>query len=176
MRQRPGTRAAAKATLTAAEVAAIPPAREGEVGPEFIDENGHMNILHYMELNARAIGHLLDLAGLDEAFRSAHAVGLFALEQHLTYSSELRLHDAFTVRPTIVDRSQRVVHAVSFVVDETRNVVANSLEQVVALVSREHRRATPFPQPVSQRLDVVMNRDAHVAWRGHACGRLGIKR
>ncbi|WP_181779274.1 thioesterase family protein [Pseudonocardia pini] len=164
-------------TAPSADVTAIPAVWSGEVLAEHIDENGHMNLLHYVELNARAIGLLMDRVGLDAGHRQRADVGLFTLEQRVTYRSEMLVGRRMSVRPAALDRSDSVVHTVSYLVDEDSGAISSTLEQTVMSVSRATRRAVPFPPWAAARLDeAIATTGATAARPDPACGRIGIRR
>ena len=60
------------------------------VRPEWIDENGHMNVGYYVVVFDYATDEFLDYIGLTRDYKDAHGVTTFTLEAHVTYQRELR--------------------------------------------------------------------------------------
>src|SRR5574340_1289916 len=59
------------------------------VPPDFEDENGHMNIRHYLDLGARAIDTAFRRIGLTDEYRATRRQGFFTAEHHLKYFAEI---------------------------------------------------------------------------------------
>lgn len=147
---------------TADQVRALPAQADREVTSDVIDENGHMNIAHYFHPAAYAVWETMQQAGVDADYIAHRGLSFFTVEHHLRYLAEMRLGDRFTVRPQLLERSDKVLHALSYVLDETHDRLACVLEVSYVHVSMEDRRAVPVPDDVAAALD-----------RGIAAGRLG---
>src|SRR2546421_12493413 len=62
---------------------------EGEVLPEWIDWNGHLNLAYYVVLFDRATDLLFDELGLGLDYRRNEEKGTFVVETHNLYEREL---------------------------------------------------------------------------------------
>ena len=60
------------------------------VRPEWIDNNGHMNMGYYVVVFDLATDEWLSWVGLDAAHRDTQRVTTFCLEAHVTYHREVR--------------------------------------------------------------------------------------
>ncbi len=81
--------------------------------------------------------------GVDADYIAHRGLSFFTVEHHLRYLAEMRLGDRFTVRPQLLERSEKVLHALSYVLDETHDRLACVLEVSYVHVSMEDRRAVP---------------------------------
>jgi acyl-CoA thioester hydrolase len=145
------------------------------VPEEFIDANGHMNIGRYLEVASRGLWESTKAAGFDANYISERNVSTFTAEHHLRYLSELRLGDELSVHPRLLQRSDKVFHSITFVVDQTRKVLAATCEAVLIHVDMASRRPAAFPADIAAGLDTLLA--AHdVAWPAPVCGAMGVSR
>jgi acyl-CoA thioester hydrolase len=148
----------------------------GQVLPDYIDTNGHMNIVRYFELNSLALMRFMEEdAGLDPDHRAKARTSMFTAEHHLMYYSELLVGEPFSVYPVVVERSNRALHMMSYLVDTTRGVVANTLETLGVHVSLDSRRAVPFPPATAGKLDDMAREQLLWNWRPIGCGSIGLR-
>lgn len=113
------------------------------VRPEWIDENGHMNLAFYVVVFDGATDLLWDVIGLGQPYRQATGNGTFAAETHILYRAELLLGDAVSVSTQILGADAKRLH----LAHEIRRGPALIAQQKIMLlhVSLETRRVTPFP-------------------------------
>lgn len=138
---------------TYAEVLVLPAAPTRIVPAEFGDGNGHLNVRHYLGIFDDAEWALFDAFGAGNDASSAGTGGMFALEQHLTYRREVLVGEEVAVHLRMLDRSDKLVHFVSYLVNHTRREVAASMEALEAYVAYQSRRTSPFSTDAQQVLD-----------------------
>ena len=63
---------------------------------------------------------LFDVFGAGNDASAAGTGGMFALEQHLTYRREVLVGDEVAVHLRLVDRSEKLIHLVSYLVNHSR--------------------------------------------------------
>lgn len=158
------------------QVLDLPAVFDRVVEPEFIDQNGHMNIGDYLQLGSWAIWESTKAAGIDHAYVDEQQMSLFTVEQHLRYHSELRLGDRFTVHTRLLERSSRAVHAMAFVLDRENDALANTQETTLVHVSTTLRRSVDLPAPVATAVDAVIAEHAALEWSAPVCGAMGLRR
>jgi acyl-CoA thioester hydrolase len=128
---------------------------EGEVRPEWIDHNGHMNLAYYTVLFDYATDLMfaeLDL-GLDYRRRTDH--GTFVTETHNRYERELLVGEKVRVAIQIVaidDKRLHLAHEMFRLDDRLR---AATQELLFIHVDLKERRVTPFPPDLRARLDAA---------------------
>lgn len=122
--------------------------REGVVGAELIDENGHVSILQYFELCARGVDDVLQLIGISDDYRNVRRMGVFAAEHHMHYSAELLQEDGWAIHPQVLAHSAKAFHVVSLMVSTSRRQLACSMETVYVHVDLESRRPVAMPDDV----------------------------
>ncbi|SNQ47699.1 Acyl-CoA thioester hydrolase [Frankia canadensis] len=158
------------------QVTQLPALVEAKVEPEFIDFNGHMNIRHYLDAGAQSADRLCHAVGIDQAYRLDRRMTLFTAEHHLRYLSELQTGDAFSGHTRVLDLSDKVVHLMSFLVDQSRERLACTVEIVLVHVGLEERRPRPFPANVSAGWDRLLSESRALRWTAPVCGSMGVRR
>lgn len=158
------------------QVSQIPPVREGEVEPAFIDENGHMNISDYFRLTSHALWQDQRAAGFTDTYLTERQMSLFTVEQHIRYFGEMRLGQPFTVHNRFIARSARAVHAMAFVLDQDKRALACTMEATWVHVDMQSRRSVDLPEDLADGLDGLLSRDGQLDWPAPLIGGMGVRR
>ncbi|HET8726879.1 MAG TPA: thioesterase family protein [Alphaproteobacteria bacterium] len=80
------------------------------VRPEWVDYNGHMSEAYYVLVFGHATDALLDLVGLDAAYRDANHRSLYTAEAHVRYLHEVKLGAALAIRTGVFAIDAKRVH------------------------------------------------------------------
>ncbi|MEW1822185.1 thioesterase family protein [Arthrobacter sp. NPDC080031] len=158
------------------QVAALPILAKGSVTPDFIDANGHMNIRHYLEIGADCSQVLCDDSGAPQGYIVERKLGVFTAEHHLRYLGEMRVGDEYTAHARVIDRSDKAVQMLAFLLDRERNRLSNTFETLLIHMDMETRRPTGFPADVAGNLDRMIGHDANTGWDAPLCGVMGVRR
>jgi len=158
------------------QIIQLPVRVEQVVPPEFIDENGHMNIRHYFDAASHALWYLNIALGMDESYNEERGLSLFTVEQHLRYFSEMNLGDRFTVHGRLLERSGKVLHGMAFVVSPDSESLACTFEATYIHVSMTTRRSVPIPDDLAARFDAEIARGDELGWAAPVCGAMGVHR
>lgn len=158
---------------TAEQVRTLPALFERPVPQDAIDENGHMNISVYFRDGAWAPWNRLVELGMDADYIEERGLSFFTVEHAIRYLGELRLDEPYSVHPGFAGRTSKAVHAVSFVLDQTRDKVVCVMEVMYVHVSMESRRACDIPDDLTAALDAEI--DAH-PWVADAATGLSLRR
>jgi len=128
----------------------------GEVLPEWIDANGHMNLAYYVVLFDRATDLLYDELGVGQAYRDATGNSTFAAETHTLYERELLVGEKVRVRAHLLGADEKRLHYFHemFHLDGGHRVAA---QELLALhIDLGIRRVAAFPADVSARLQAAV--------------------
>jgi acyl-CoA thioester hydrolase len=168
----------ARAPLPSAEeVRQLPALLKAAVVPEWIDVNGHMNVRHYLELCAAGTSIVCyDTIGIDDAYRAERRMGVFTAEHHLMYFSELHVGEELSVHVRVLERSDKVVHMIGLLVDDTHDRLANALEVTLVHVDMDARTSVPMPQDIAAGFDRQISVSAALDWEPPLCGAMGVGR
>lgn len=150
-------------------------ALDASVPPEFIDVNGHVNVQHYLHLGTLGVGTLLDLVGLDEAYRRDRGFSVFTRKHHVEYLHELLLGDRVSIHAFAVDRSRAAVHAVSYIVDARRQRLAATVETMLVHIDLVARRPVPIPGDLAARIDAEVTGPGHARFEHSLSGALALR-
>jgi len=142
----------------------IPSREECRVRSHWVDVNGHLNVQHYFTLAATTVGYWYEDIGLDQRYRIERRHSIFTQSHHLDYHAEVGLDDRISVRPRLLARSSGAVHARSFIVNETQDRLACTLEVVFVHVGLEARASVPFPVDVVGWIDTAMVAQPALGW------------
>lgn len=150
---------------TVPQVQALPCAHEQAIPPDFADANGHMNIVRYMQLHNDAAWKYMHHFGLGEEHAADGSAGSFEVEQHLCYLREVHVGDVVAVHVRMLGRSNKALHVMQFLINLTRNELANTLESVGLSVDMTTRKVVPYPPHVANLLDAQLRIDQALDWQ-----------
>jgi len=125
---------------------------EGEVLPEWIDYNGHMNLAYYTVLFDYATDLLFDELGLGLDYRRATQQGTFVAETHNRYERELLVGARVRVTTQIVaaDAKRLYLAHEMFALEDGRRAATQEL--MFLHVDLAARRVSPFPEDLRRRV------------------------
>ena len=158
-----------------ARVLELPLLHELTVPPEYEDVNGHMSIAHHMGIHDAAGMPFFATLGIDETYFSQRRLGIMDLEHHLVYLAEVHVGDLVGVHSRVLERSDKAVHGIWFLLDRTRERLANTLEWVSLHVDLDARRSAAFPSEVASALDRQIEQSRALAWEPPVCGVMGLR-
>jgi acyl-CoA thioester hydrolase len=164
------------AVPTYEQVGELPVSLNGRVTPDLIDENGHMNLRHYLSFAARAADRMSREVGVDDDYRASRGLGVFTAEHHLRYLSELREGEELSVRTRVLDVGEKALHVMAFVLDETSRRLAFTMEALILTVDLERRRAAATPADVVAGWTRLLDAAAGLDWPAPVCGSIGVRR
>lgn len=136
----------------------------------FLDENQHVNVQYYLHLVERGLGEVFQRVGLGERYAAADEIGNFALEQHIRYLAELLLDDRASVYMRLVELRPKRAYFIGFLVNDSREELAATVEVVMMNVDIALRRGVAFPTKAKARLDELHTRHSQLRWPPPVCG------
>jgi acyl-CoA thioester hydrolase len=122
---------------------------EGTVGPEHIDYNGHMNVVHYraaFDLSTDGLFAHLGLAPDEYNLRTGAT--LMVVEEHTRYHAELAAGERYRILARMVGHSAKKLHYLLVMEHLGRGVVAATHEELALHVDLAARRSSPLPPEV----------------------------
>jgi acyl-CoA thioester hydrolase len=141
----------------------------GEVLPEWIDWNGHMNLAYYIVLFDRATDLLFDALGLGLDYRRTTNQGTFVVETHNRYERELLVGEGVRIATQILasdDKRLHLGHEMFRIADGER---AATQELMFLHIDLTARRVSPFPADLRARVAAAAAAHAALprpAWAG----------
>jgi acyl-CoA thioester hydrolase len=114
------------------------------VKPEWIDNNGHMNVGYYLVVFDFATDAWMDFIGLSQPHRREHQVTTFCLEAHVTYVREVGEGDPLRFTTRLLAHDAKRIHYLHEMYHATEGYLASTNELVSLHVSQDTRRAAPM--------------------------------
>ncbi len=141
----------------------------GEVLPEWIDINGHMNLAYYSVLFDYATDVLFDAIGIGQAYKRATNHGTFVVETHNLYERELLAGERVRVVSQILGADAKrlhLAHEMFRLGDERRSATQ---ELMFISIDLALRGVVPFPGEAQLRVAAAVAAHAHLPpprWAG----------
>lgn len=157
------------------EITKLPSCLSHQITEEYIDIMDHMNIHYYVKLFNAAALNFFNSFGFDEAYYNKTNNGVFALEQHIRYYKEVRLGERVQIYFRAIDRSDKVLHYMLFMIHEKDNSLAATTELISAHIDKVSRLTSPFSPEISQQLDLLLAEHQSLDWDPPVCGVMGPK-
>ena len=113
--------------------------------------------------------------GLTDDYRTTRKQGFFTAEHHLKYYAEVHVGHRISAYFRIVERSDKIIHGMALLVDDTTEALANTLEVVAPHVDLTTRRVVPFAPDVAEAVDREIAITEQVDWPAPVCGVMGTR-
>jgi len=118
----------------------------GRVGPETIDDNGHMNVVHYRAaFDAATDGLFAHLRLGPDDYNARTGATLMVVEEHTRYHAELAEGDRYRILARLVGHSAKKLHYLLAMEHLDRGLLAATHEELALHVDLAARRSTPLP-------------------------------
>jgi acyl-CoA thioester hydrolase len=144
-----------------AEASAPLALHDDHVRPEWVDYNGHLSEAYYILVFGYASDALLDLVGMDAAYRERTATSLYTVEAHVCYLAEVGEGAPLHVTTRIVDVDRKRVHVFHELFRGRGGERLATSELVMLHVDTEEGRAAPMTDELVSSFTAL--RDAHRA-------------
>jgi acyl-CoA thioester hydrolase len=144
---------------------------EGEVLPEWIDINGHMNLAYYVVLFDYATDALFDALDIGRGYKERTGCTTFAAEMHTLYRRELFLGERVRVTSQILGRDEKRLH-LAHEMRLCESGERTAMQELLFLhIDLKTRRVAPFPAEAQARLAAAAEGHARLprpSWVGRA--------
>ena len=127
---------------------------EGEVLPEWVDANRHMNDGFYAVAFGEASWRVQDHLGMDARYRARTGGTLYSVEAHLTWARELTLGQRLHIESLVLGadaKRLRVFHRL-FASDAGYAAATMDVMMLHVVQGEDGARTGPFPDDVARRL------------------------
>jgi acyl-CoA thioester hydrolase len=134
----------------------------GEVLPEWIDANNHMNLAYYIVLFDYATDALFDVIGIGRQYKDSTNNGTFAVEAHNLYERELLVGERVRISTLVLGIDGKRLHLAHEMFAVATGQRAATQELMYVHVDLAKRRVVPFPDDVRERLAAAAAAHAHL--------------
>jgi acyl-CoA thioester hydrolase len=122
------------------------------VRPDWIDNNGHMNMGYYLVVFDLATDEWMRRIGLDAAHRRAQEVTTFCLEAHVTYHREVREGDPLRFTTRLLAHDAKRIHYIHEMIHGDAGYLAATNELMSLHVSHKTRRGASMAGGILEHL------------------------
>lgn len=127
----------------------------GEVRPEWIDANGHMNVGYYLVAFDLATDTFCDQLGIGWSYVE-HKLGMvFILEAHATYDREVKCGDKLRITTQILDYDEKRLHFFHAMYHGGAGWLASTNELLMMHIDYATRRAAPWREETLRRIEAM---------------------
>ena len=104
---------------------------ETTITKEHLDEYGHMNVKWYAQLWGWGASGFMNARGLDFVKDVEFGIGYWVLRQIIDYTAEVLEGDHITIYGRMVARTDKVMHNMYWMVNDTQNKIAATSQVLV---------------------------------------------
>jgi acyl-CoA thioester hydrolase len=135
----------------------------GRAGPETIDYNGHMNVVHYRAAFDASTDGLFAHLGLGpDDYNARTGATLMVVEEHTRYHAELAEGARYRILARLVGHSAKRLHYLLAMEHLDRGVLAATHEELALHVDLAARRSSPLPAEVLAAVEALEAAQAHL--------------
>lgn len=145
-----------------------------QVGADWIDVNGHMNVQHYYGVIYQAQVLMTEHLELGEHYVASRGLSKMVVESNHRFERELLLGERIEVHSRLLGVDRKRLHFFHELVNLDRDCRAGTGEQIDVHVDLATRRSAPFPPEVFERLQRVVAAHAALPPPAHA-GKLSLR-
>lgn len=124
----------------------------GEVLPQWIDANGHLNLAYYVVLFDYATDALFDAIDIGLRYKEATNHGTFAVEMHNLYERELLVGERVRVATQILGSDSKRLHLAHEMFSLASRQRAATQELMYLHIDLAARRVVPWTAAARERL------------------------
>lgn len=157
------------------QVLALPSEWSIVIPDEFTDANGHMNIARYMDCHSDGGWAYFGRFGMSEDLARDGGATAFDMEHHITYHREVLTGHEVSVHVRLIDRTDKALHSVQFLVNRTTSELANMHEAIAVSVDLRTRVVAPFPEQAALLLDAQLEQDRRLPWAPPLSGSMALR-
>lgn len=140
------------------------------ISQDHLDSMGHMNVQYYMALFSDATGQMFSDCGMSDELVREKRRGAFALQHFIQYRSEVHAAETVSVRIRLLDGTPRKLHMMLYMVNESRQRVAATLEALGAFADLDARRIVSCPPEMEAGIGGFLEQCRSLGWQSETCG------
>ena len=123
--------------------------------PEWIDQNGHMNVAYYVLAFDLAIDALWERIGITEAYIRETGGSTFAVESHVTYQQELKEAERYIITMQLLAYDEKRIHHFQRMYHAETRALSATAEWMSLHVDLRERRVSKWPPHVLRGIESI---------------------
>ncbi|MEJ2258678.1 MAG: thioesterase family protein [Woeseiaceae bacterium] len=146
----------------------------GEVLPEWIDINEHMNVAYYLLAFDQAVDALWNRFGLTDEYIRTHDSSTIAVESHVTWQREVFRGDPFVVTAQVIAYDDKRIHQFQRMHHAEQGFLAATCEWMNLHFETAKRRVSPWPDAIREKIAAFVDGQGEFPWPEEAGRRMHI--
>jgi acyl-CoA thioester hydrolase len=126
-----------------------------QIEPQWIDNNGHLNMAYYNVMFDRAIDQLWLKLGIGPAYMKERHGSTFTAECHVRYLREIHLGDPVEVSVWLLAADDKRLHTFEELRHATEGWVSATSENMSLHIDMSTRKVAAFPPDIRARIEAV---------------------
>ena len=159
---------------TVSQVRELPLQHRYTVPADWRDRNGHVNVQYYLRLYDLGGYEILEGANVDVDFMAEHGFGLFDIEHHIKFRSEVLVGNEVSGYNRLLGLSEKRFHGMYFIVNDSQDRLACTVEYLSAGVDLGTRRGAVFPDLMKSGLAALLEKHQGLSWPAPVCGAMAV--
>ena len=147
----------------------------GNVLPEWIDVNDHMNVAYYVLAFDTAVDALWERFGITENHINVSQSSTFAVESHVTWQRELTLDEPYLITSQLLAYDSKRIHQFMRMYHADKHYLAATAEWMNLHVDLTERRVTPWPDAIRERIAKFAEQQDALPWPKEAGQQMAVK-
>lgn len=150
--------------MTIDDIIRLPHHLQITIPDTYLDIFEHMNVQYYLATFSDSVFIMMNDLGMTSSFIHNNQIGLYAVDQRLSYYAEVKAGETVAVYSRLIARSSKSLHFMVFMVNETQNKLSATMEALAFHVDRVTKRSTPFSPDIASKLDARLAVDQALTW------------
>ncbi len=153
------------------KVKTLPSFHRETIPESYLDVMGHMNVRWYVALFDKAADSFFASFSMNSDYFATER-GLFALQQFIHYLAEVHMEQSVVIHVRLIERSAKRLHFMYFMINETTDKLACTMEVLCAHADLNLRRTSPFPPHIAKQIDAMLFEQNQLDWVAPISGAL----
>lgn len=149
--------------MTDTEIAGLEVFR-GEVLPEWIDVNNHMNVAYYVLAFDKAVDALWEQFGITDDYINVSNSSTFAVESHITWQRELSVNEPYIITAQLLAYDDKRIHQFLRMYHAEDRFLAATAEWLNLHVDLDIRKVAPWPDDIRAQIEAFADRQDDWGW------------
>jgi len=147
----------------------------GEVLPEWIDVNDHMNVAYYLFAFDQAVDALWGEFGLTEEYVRTHNSSTIAVESHVTWKREVVEGAPYLITSQILAFDDKRIHQFQRMYHAEEGFLAATCEWMNLHFDTSTRRVAPWPHEIRAHISEFADNQGQQPWPEDAGQRMQVR-
>ena len=147
----------------------------GNVLPEWIDVNKHMNVAYYVLAFDTAVDALWEQFGITENHINVSRSSTFAVESHVTWQRELTLDEPYLITSQLLAYDNKRIHQFMRMYHAEQHYLAATAEWMNLHVDLAVRRVAPWPEAILRQIAGFAENQPELPWPAEAGKQMAVK-